>query len=99
MTDNQILLVNKLVFLSLSLFPYFKGVYGQLIAAYGSELPKEITVRMEHLEKLASRAGELGTVTAALKTPFYFSSAFPIYFISTCVWVPLSNRWRPDAKI
>ncbi len=83
--DNQISLVDKLVFLSPSPFSNFTGVYGQLIAAYGSELPKEITVRMEHLEKLASRAGELGTVTAALKTPFYFSSAFPIYFISTCV--------------
>ncbi|VDM15649.1 unnamed protein product [Hydatigera taeniaeformis] len=52
-----------------------QGVYGQLLAVYSLGLPRQMVERMEQLRKLADLVGTLGTITAAVKTPFYFSKA------------------------
>ncbi|EUB62713.1 UPF0764 protein C16orf89 -like protein [Echinococcus granulosus] len=52
-----------------------QGVYDQLLAACGPDLPRRMAEKMEQLQKLANLVGTLGTVTAAIKTPFYFSRA------------------------
>lgn len=69
------------------IIPFFKlgkwdliivGVYSQLLAVYSSGLPRRMVEKMEQLQKLADLVGTLGTITAAIKTPFYFSSKMPL---------------------
>ncbi|VDD81171.1 unnamed protein product [Mesocestoides corti] len=52
-----------------------QGVYEQLIKTYGLSLPEKVVRKMKQVEELAGIAGDLGTMTAALRTPFYFSRA------------------------
>ncbi|KAM7532685.1 hypothetical protein Aperf_G00000130328 [Anoplocephala perfoliata] len=52
-----------------------QGTYNQLIEAYGTDLPEGFVEKLQQLERLADEAGALGAMTAAMKTPFYFSKA------------------------